>query len=447
MTRGSADRLGLRGTVALAVGLVGVWGCASTSGGPVQNTEQATAARERRVAARRRARHRKRRIIMNNDGNDLNRAKPDELKTPETFLAKRTTPLLGSQVDAIFYCTGVFNFYTHRSKESELLTHKKTAARYVHELAKQGTDSLEIMTGFGHEHGIEVFWSMRMNDTHDSGRPELFCKWKQDHPEYLVGEKGRKFRYGCGRWSSVDYGVEAVRDKVYRILADVCTRYDVDGIEMDFFRHPVLFKPQMTGEPVTQAHCDLLTELIRRVRRMTEQVAAERGRPLLIAIRIPDSVGYCKAMGIDLVRWLDEDLVDIVTGCGYFKLEPWETLVALGKRHDVPVYACLVTRRIAPRTKQGDAEHMLKRFRGEALHAWRAGVSGIYTFNQFNPRAQIFRELGDPALLETLERIDGTAYVEKSSWSKPGKWLKDGQTFVRPPGKPKDHSKGARPAG
>ena len=36
--------------------------------------------------------------------------------------------------------------------------------------------------------------------------------------------------------------------------------------------------------------------------------------------------------------------------------------------------------------------------RGEALNAWHAGVSGIYTFDRFDPRDPIFREPGsDPA--------------------------------------------------
>ncbi len=385
--------------------------------------------------ARRKARHRKRRIIMNNDGNDLNKAKPDDPVTRERFLAARTTPLLGSQVDAIFYCTGVFNFYSHRTKEAEIQKSPKTGNRFLHKLHELGTDSLQLMVEFGHEHGIEIFWSMRMNDTHDSGRPELLCQWKRDHPEYLVGQKGVKYPYGCNRWSSVDYGRHEVRDKVYRIFTEVCNNYDVDGIEMDFFRHPVLFKPQMTGKPVTQEHCDKLTSLVRRIRKMADEVGMRRGRPILIATRVQDSVGYCKAYGIDLVRWLEEGLIDIVTGGGYYKLEPWENLVALGKKHDVPVYACLVTRRIAPRPKQKDRDHMRKRFRGEAYLAWKAGVSGIYTFNQFNPRSPLFRELGDPELLAKLDRIDRTAYVEKTCWSRPERWLKGGSTFVKAPKK------------
>jgi len=62
------------------------------------------------------AKNRKRRIILNNDGNDY----PSVKVTPESFLNARTNGLEQTQVDSIFYCTGVFNLYTHNSKESEI---------------------------------------------------------------------------------------------------------------------------------------------------------------------------------------------------------------------------------------------------------------------------------------------------------------------------------------
>lgn len=382
------------------------------------------------VEARRKAAHRRRRIIMNNDGNDTRTAATERPVTPENLLSKRTTGLMGSHVDSVFYCTGVFNFYFHRSKESELLDTDASVAKYLRLLSELGTDPLEIMVNFCHQNDLEVFWSMRMNDTHDSGNPLLFCQWKKDHPDYLVGTKKVRTSYGARRWSSVDYGVPAVRDKVFRIFQDVCSRYDVDGIEMDFFRHPVLFKPQMTGDPVTQAHCDQMTGLIQRIRKMTEEIGLKRKRPILISVRIPDSVSYCKALGIDLNQWLKKDLIDIVTGGGYFKLEPWENLVALGNTYDIPVYACLVKRRIQS-SGAPEGETMPKIWRGEAYMAWKAGVDGIYTFNRFNPKDLIFRELGDPNLLKTLERIDQTAYVNEECWSRPEVWLINGRNYVK----------------
>ncbi len=366
---------------------------------------------------------------MNNDGNDVRTAATLTPFKQQDLFAQRTTGLIGSQVDSVFYCTGVFNYYFHKSEESERLVSHEGVAEYLKRLDALGTDPLAMMVDYCHDHNLEIFWSMRMNDTHDSGNSLLFCQWKQDHPDYLVGTKGKRLPYGANRWSSVDYGVPTVREKVFRILADVCRRYDVDGIELDFFRHPVLFKPQMTGKPVTQAHCNLCTDLLRRVRAMTEEVARRRGRPLLIGIRVPDSVAYCKAIGIDLQRWLADDLIDLVTGGGYFKLEPWENLATLGKRYDVPTYACLVKRRIQ---SSGEPEGTTapQIWRGEAYTAWQAGISGIYTFNRFNPDDPIFRELGDPPQLAAMDRVDRTAYVNEECWSKPETWLVHGRDYV-----------------
>ena len=91
------------------------------------------------------ARHRKRRIIMNNDGNDFAPPWPDDLGKASEFLNKRTTLLVGSQVDSIFYCTGVFNFYKHLSRETELFR------------GWPGVDPLKIMIEYCKKKQIEIF--------------------------------------------------------------------------------------------------------------------------------------------------------------------------------------------------------------------------------------------------------------------------------------------------
>ena len=388
--------------------------------------------------ARHQAAHRKRRIILNNDGNDCVSREPGTPHTIEAFLAQRTMPLIGSQVDAIFYCTGGFNLYRHHSRgvTERLRKGGKGEEDWGWELGMTGPDVLAAMVNFGHRHGIEVFWSMRMNDTHDSKYENAMSQWKRDNPECLVGHKGESFEFGrCrweGRWSSLDYEHPRVRDKAFEIVRDVAMRYDVDGLELDFFRHPIYFRPQMTGKPVTQAHCELMSGLLRRIRTMTEDQESRRGRPLLIAVRVPDSAGYSKAIGLDLERWLREGLLDMVTGGGYFHLEPWETLAALGQRHDVPVYACLSVSRLGFPSLPGDRFNRRKVtgpdiWRGEAARAWEAEVSGIYVFNCFHPRDAIFRELGDPEILNRLPKtyVPNVGAIDH--------WLKDGEQFVRLP--------------
>ena len=382
--------------------------------------------------ARKEAAHRERRIIVNNDGNDCRKGKKDELISAENFLSKRTSPLVGSHVDAIFYCTGIVNVYTHHSKETEIrATADRGVEDWAYRLIKTGRDSLQIMVDFGHRQDWEVFWSMRMNDTHDSADAKMLCEWKKDNPELLMGRRGDRFPHGGHRWSAVNYGVPEAREKIFRILQDVATRYDVDGLELDFWRHPVYFKPQMTGEPVTQEHCDVMTDLLRRVRKLTDDQAKKRGRPMLIAVRVPDSVGFAKAIGLDLVRWMEDDLVDIVSVCGYYRFEPWENFAALGKKYNVPVYAVLSASRLVSASTP-EAEGKLRLWRGAALRAWKAGVSGIYTFNRFDPHDRIFRELGDPQKLKGLER----KYKYNLTGEGLNYWLKDGSKFVKRQPKP-----------
>jgi len=324
--------------------------------------------------------------------------------------------------------------YSHPMAECEPRNSKWFKPEMMPLLKERNIDSLRMMIDFGRRHNKEIFWSMRMNDTHDASNPPDMPQWKKDHPEFLVGkieDRGR-MKYGGRRWSSLDYNQPQVRDKVHRILSEICRRYDVDGVELDFFRHPVIFKEQMYGEEISQAQRDVITELIRRIRKMTEQEGLRRGgKPILIAIRIPDSMGYCQAMGLDVPRWLEEDLVDIVTGSDYFKLEPWENIAALGQKYHVPVYACLEERRIAPTRSGSEGSSSLLLWRGEAYNAWKAGVNGIYTFNRFNPKDPIFREIGDPKVLETLERTDQIMYDNPKSWSHPGTWLKDGNSYIK----------------
>lgn len=423
-------------------------GAAAVVAGAAAGSLQARAADASAArAARKKAAQRRRRLIVDNDGTDCRHLTADELKervyypvnpntcahTHENFLALRTAPLVDTQVDSLFYCSGVFNLYTHHSPESELAKYSGSdCPNWGWELGEQGEDTLATVVRFGHANGMEVFWSMRMNDAHDSlaEHAQLLCQWKKDHPELLMGRRGDRLPYGDHRWSAVNYELEPVREKVLRILRDVATRYDVDGLHLDFLRHPVLFKPQMLGEPVTQKHCDLLTGLLQRVRTMTDEVAARRGHSVLISVRVPDSLGYSKAIGIDLARWLQDDLVDLVVGGGYFQLEPWEQLVEFGHSDGAPVYACLSGSRLGYGTGHGiRGEECLARWRGEAARAWDADIDGIFLFNTaHDPRSRIYRELGSLETLRGLKQkappLSDDPYAEA--------WLKGGRQFARP---------------
>ncbi|MBM4079483.1 MAG: hypothetical protein FJ278_07265, partial [Planctomycetes bacterium] len=356
--------------------------------------------------ARKEAAQRHRRIIFNNDGDDVIYTQKEP--TVEALLALRTTPLVGSQVDSIFYSNSLcFGQSLHKSAVMEPFT----CTDYIFkdnslpQLMERGLDPIQIMVDFGKRHGIEVFWDMRMNDTHDAMiggyGPYLRPKFKLDHPEYLCGSETKFPR--CGTWTSVDYAQPAVRDLAFRFFEEVCRKFDVDGIELDFFRHPCFFKTVAQGGVATQAELDMMTDLVRRTRQMTETVGCQRGRPILIAIRVPDSVEYCRGIGLDVEKWLAEGLVDILSGTCYFQLNPWPYLIELGHKHGVPVYPCLSESRVKGETRF--KRNSMESYRARAMSAWAAGADGIYLFNLFNPRHPVWRELGNPAALRTMDKL------------------------------------------
>ncbi len=389
-------------SLALAILLVAVGAtCVAAQQSATKPTSLAELKQQRKEAA-----SRKRRVIFNNDGDDViyTKKKP----TAEALLAQRTTPLVGSQVDSVFYSNSLcFGQSLHDSKVMEPFT--CTEAMFENnvlpELIARGIDPIQVMVEFGRKHDIEIFWDMRMNDTHDSMiggyGPYLRPKFKLDHPEYLMGVRDRHPK--CGTWTSVDYGQPEVRALAYRFFEEVCQRFEIDGLEMDFFRHACFFKSVAQGGRASQEELDMMTGLLRRIREMTEREGMRRGRPILIAIRVPDSVEYCKGIGLDVQKWLADDLVDMLIGTGYFQLNRWKYLVELGHRHGVPVYPCLSESRI--RTDTRFKRNSIESYRARAMQAWAAGADGIYLFNYFNPRGPVWRELGDPDALASMDKL------------------------------------------
>jgi len=375
---------------------------------------------------RKEAAQRQRRMIFNNDGDDViyTKKKP----TAEALLSLRTTPLVGSQVDSIFYSNSLcFGHSLHNSKVMEPFT--CTEAMFENnglpQLMARGIDPIQVMVEFGRKQGIEIFWDMRMNDTHDAMiggyGPYLRPKFKLDHPEYLVGARDRHPK--CGTWTSVDYAQPEVHNLAFRFFEEVCQRFAIDGVEMDFFRHACFFKSVAQGGRASQEELDMMTGLLRRIREMTEREGMRRGRPILIAIRVPDCVEYCKGIGLDVEKWLADDLVDILIGTGYFRLNRWEYLVALGHRHGVPVYPCLSESRI--RTDTRFKRNSIDSYRARAMQAWAAGADGIYLFNYFNPRGPVWRDLGDP---EALSKMDKLYFVTLRDAS-PDRYLAGGSQY------------------
>jgi len=360
----------------------------------------------------------KQRFIYNNDGNDVyqgyaNYPGPFDAShldgttiNTENFLKPRSYGLEDTQVSTVFYCTGVFNNYHHTSTGITDTRYRDWAPR-LKEFT--GKDSLETMVEYIHSIDKEIFWSMRVNDTHDyNGEESHLTPWKQEHLDYLMYRKADlpKMRYGDNRWSAVDFTINEVRQQVYDIFEDVLTRYDVDGLELDLTRWPLYFKEVTKGYDIYPENVERMNNLIRTIRDLTEKVSLERGKPILLAMYVPDSIGACAEIGLDVKKWLDEDLIDIVSiggspdenqaGSLPANFQSYKNAVAEYDSYDVPVYIVM--------DELGYIQENHNEIKEAAL-MYEAGADGIYLYNYFKVGDEIFKKLGTK---ETTGPVDPT---------------------------------------
>ena len=427
MTRPSPIRR-LTSRVVLYLPALLLWGGVSGC----QPQEHTTASLQ---AARKAAVERQRRVIFNNDGDDLLHV--DGSATAEKFLSVRTDHAAGTMVDSVFYFSRrpISPLYTGAVKVDPL-------AGRLQELSRQGTDDLRLVIEASRKQGIEVFWSMRMNDIHDNAKHESeIAQWKKDHRHVLMGRPEDKERFPPEDprhiWTFVDYARPEVRDLMVATFKEVLAGYDVDGVDLDFLRHPAFFPETRLFQPVTRPHLEMMTELVGRIRGEVLAASRRRGRPVLMSVRVLPTLAQNRHFGFDIQEWVRRGYLDlIVVGGGYDPFTmPAKDVIDRGDQWEVPVYVCLsssgfVHSMAGRRFYSTDADQWgqsqpeaseevaLRGWRAAAANAWLAGAKGIMTFNLFprHPESRatrmarrVWKEIGDP---ETLAFTDKLYVVE-----------------------------------
>ncbi len=389
-------------------------------------------------SARKAAVERPRRVIFNNDGDDL--LHPAGPATAEKFLSVRTDHAAGTMVDSVFYFSRrpISPLYTGA------VTREPLAGR-LRDLARQGTDDLRLVIEASRKQGMEVFWSMRMNDIHDNAKPESeIAQWKRDHRHLLMGEPGDRERFPSSDprniWTFVDYAHPEVRDLVVETFKEVLAGYDVDGVDLDFLRHPAFFPETRLFKPVTRPHLEVMTDMVGRIRAEVLAASRRKGRPILMSVRVLPTLAQNRHFGFDVEQWARRGYLDlIVVGGGYDPFTmPARDMIDRGDQWGVPVFVCLSSSgfehaigrqrfystdadqwgRALP---DADEEVALKVWRAAAANAWLAGARGIMTFNLFprhpDSRAtrmarRVWKEIGDPDALTFTDKLYVVENVE-----------------------------------
>lgn len=344
-------------------------------------------------------------------------------ETPQSmasFLERTYAPLADTQVGAHFWCVG-----EHAAKwDSDVLemlgdvhgrkyesAESYTFTENIRLMLERGEDPQECVIERGHELGMHVYASIRMNDNHFDGaqvgdlatlhHTEL-TDLRQSHPEWLLGDK-------TSEWFALSWNLAIPEVRQHRLahVTELCRRYDWDGVELDWQRH-AFHLPEDEAYRLRY----LLTDLQRAIRQMTCSIAAERGRPFHVAVRVAGTLEQCANIGYDLPTWIDDELMDIVIPAGGAATDPSldvPSFVSLCEHRNIAVYPGFDGS--LPDPYVGPEDVSLKdrmRTRAIASRYHKSGADGIYVFNWHAngvTRRELLNQVG------SLESLSGTSKI------------------------------------
>lgn len=371
-------------------------------------------------------------IVVNDDGFSAfhsGRYKTaDDLR--QAMLAYKDT-----QVAVMEWCIIAGSRANYPSKATQLIGDGMTefprrGDKLAHETLKRMSDAgehtLKIVTDACHEAGLACYASLRMNGDYPAamwggGFPKFANStfWWQ-HPEFRVVDAKGKTGY---RFS---FAFPEVREFKLGILREA-VQQDIDGINLDFQRHPVFFgyeqpmadafKSKYGIDASTVGQDDprwiplryaFMTGFVREVRQILDEAGRLKNTHLGLSVRI-DWQKY-PTWGCDIGTWLKEGLLDyLVVGQyglgGYdFDITPFVQMAkgsgcavllgeeAITKGHDRTAEE---DRLIAAGKLEPPPHELLTReqYEARAARVYAAGADGLHLFNE--TRKEMFLGLGD----------------------------------------------------
>ncbi len=345
-----------------------------------------------------------RRVMSNDDGWILGET-PVPI-TPKIMWDRMIGPHEGSPIDGFLWSIGGHNVYTYETEIGEFPgegcgeldeRHQRQADNLRHLIENHG-GPVTVIAELCRLAGMDFFPSVRMNEHYDIDESSpSYSRFRREHPQYLIG-RGEDIPGPTLEWgirTGVDYAVPQVREHMTNIIVELLSRFDVDGIELDYMRHPAFFRIE---EAYANRH--LMTDMIRDVRGQMDRISQDKGKPLDLIVRVPPTLRDCERTGLDVAAWITDDLVDIlIAGGGFIGFEmPMRQFVEAASGTSTQVYGCLEGLR--PNVDELTMRAMAARY-------WEHGVDGLYLFNYYSMPQEWKRDvLGRLVDVDTLARLE-----------------------------------------
>ena len=318
----------------------------------------------------------------------------------------------GTAVDTFVYGSGAGTAMLHDTQVGEVWGRRLQrfdsawawrAYENVKSLIDHGLDPLNVLIDRAHDKGMEFFASLRVShgmDPKDVGNV-FNLQFKIDHPDWCLKGSGNH---------ALNWIFPEVRAERFALAEEYVTRYDLDGLEIEWTFLPTFFEE---GEVARNTH--ILTEFMGDVRRVVDVAASKRGRHIAFGARVLPTLSGNLAVGMDVPSWVEQGLVDFVVPNVYLDRQidpdfPFEWLVDITRETECEVYPILQRGVRGLDIRDGrvasslDVHASLEQYRAGAAAYWAKGADAIYvTFLRWPPGSEqrhILSEIHDPDQLK-----------------------------------------------
>ena len=171
-------------------------------------------------------------------------------------------------------------------------------------LHEMGCDYPQRMIERARRNRIGAWISLRMNDGHHPKLP--------DHPGHsTIWKSNPQWHLTSGY--GLDYEQPEVRNHLQKLIGEVCGRYDIDGLELDFQRFWLYFRPGREHQGTK-----LMLEFMKQARSATRKAERRLGHPVKLAVRVPGNPWTARRHGLDAVAWGRAGLVDLIVAGSFW---------------------------------------------------------------------------------------------------------------------------------
>lgn len=213
---------------------------------------------------------------------------------------------------------------------------------YFSQYMLDGGDMVEVFVDQCRKKNISPFITIRVNDLHilefmplpdgstipTSWADLMLDQWRRQHTQYCITRPEERTDLGpdpletlklpgmihkIRREYIMNWIHPEVRDRVYNFIEEVCTKYDIDGLELDFMRENTLFR---SDETTSEQRKTIVSAFIIRVRTLLN-VTSKPGQYRWLLVRIPAFTDTNDALGIDIKQMADNG-VDMFTLSHYY---------------------------------------------------------------------------------------------------------------------------------